>query len=521
MKPNECNIHFDKEKFEFAQLNDKLSDKKFDTKPVSYMKDALRRFSANKSSVVAAIIVGILLLFAIFVPFMSDGTYVKAYAKDQSKGDEAADTDVKFYDLLLPKISFMRGSGIWDGTKKTEMNEIDYVKCRAMELELGVTIIDRVYDTYEIVDPTDKKVSKVYSVRVDSYYWRDKAFLSLQLTSEKYQEMQKWQKDNGKQLFYPIVQTTVSDQRVWYVCKDKRGTPVYNGKGQLQRAYVTSGLADDYTSTRIKGDPGNYKYAKVEVAGTAKNYSVRVDAYTYFQYKYGEEPCFLLGTNKVGYDLLSRLANGARFSFILAICIAVINLTIGAIYGAIEGFYGGVVDLTMERVSDILSGIPMTVVTVLFQLHLAKDVGVIGALVFAFVLTGWIGMASTTRMQFYRYKNQEYILAARTLGASDARLMFKHIFPNALGTLVTSCALVIPGVMLSETSLTYLGIVNLSSGAMSSIGTLLSEGQAAMQQAPHLMFVPAIYFSLLMISFNLFGNGLRDAFNPSLRGSED
>ena len=176
--------------------------------------------------------------------------------------------------------------------------------------------------------------------------------------------------------------------------------------------------------------------------------------------------------------------------------------------------------MVFEGVSDILSGIPFMVGTVLFQLHLANKVGVVGSLIYAFILTGWIGMASTVRMQFYRFKNQEYVLAARTLGAKDWRIIWKHIFPNTLGTIITSCVLVIPGVIFSETSLSYLGIINLDSPTMSSVGSMLSAGQSVMTSAPHVVFFPAIFIALLEISFNLFGNGLRDAFNPSLRGTE-
>ena len=112
-------------------------------------------------------------------------------------------------------------------------------------------------------------------------------------------------------------------------------------------------------------------------------------------------------------------------------------------------------------------------------------------------------------------------MAARTLGASESRLMFKHIFPNAIGTIITSCALVIPGVISSETSMTYLGIVNLRAFAGTTIGTLLSDGRAAVTSAPHAILWPSIFLGLLMISFNLFGNGLRDAFNPTTRGVDD
>ena len=215
------------------------------------------------------------------------------------------------------------------------------------------------------------------------------------------------------------------------------------------------------------------------------------------------------------------MAIGIRLSLLVAVFVSVINFVLGAIYGAIEGYYGGTVDIVLERVSDILAGVPFVVVSTLFQLHLAKKVGPIPSLLFAFVVTGWIGTASRVRTQFYRFKNQEYVMAARTLGARDRRIIWKHIFPNSLGTIITSSALVIPSVIFSESMLSFLGIVNLGGSSMTSLGTLLSDASSIWTTYPHLMIFPAIVISLLMISFNLFGNGLRDAFNPSLRGVED
>jgi oligopeptide transport system permease protein len=164
--------------------------------------------------------------------------------------------------------------------------------------------------------------------------------------------------------------------------------------------------------------------------------------------------------------------------------------------------------------------VPFLVVATLFQLHLAAKVGPIVSLLFAFVLTGWLGVADITRMQFYRYKDREYVQAARVLGAKNARIMFRHIFPNALGTIITGSILVIPGVIFLESSLTYLGIVNLDSSALTSVGTMLANGRQYLATDPHIIAFPALFISLLEISFNLFGNGLRDAFNPSLRGAE-
>ena len=216
-----------------------------------------------------------------------------------------------------------------------------------------------------------------------------------------------------------------------------------------------------------------------------------------------------------------RLAGGIKLSLMVAVFVSVINFFIGAIYGAVEGFYGRTTDIVMQRIAEILSGMPFIVVATLFQIHLSNRIGPIPSLLFAFVLTGWIGTSDRVRTQFYRFKNQEYVMAARTLGARDRRLIWKHIFPNSLGTIITSSALVIPSVIFQESMLSYLGIVKLGSAGSTSLGTLLSDASSIWTNYPHLMICPAVVISLLMISFNLFGNGLRDAFNPSLRGVEE
>ena len=263
-------------------------------------------------------------------------------------------------------------------------------------------------------------------------------------------------------------------------------------------------------------------YKRTGVGG--KNLTVRVLYYNYYQYLNGREPMFVFGADSQGYDILVRLAQGARLSFILATVVAIINLFLGIIYGSIQGYYGGKTDLIMEYISEILANIPTIILVMLCKLHLVETgkMSQLGALILAFIATGWIGSAYGVRMQFYRFKNQEYVLAARTLGASDVRLITRHIFPNAVGTLVTSWAFVIPNIIFAETSYSYLGIINFNGMTMTSLGTMLSNGQAAgIDKFPHIVFFPALILSLLMISFNLFGNGLRDAFNPSLRGSED
>lgn len=499
-----------KEKFEFYKRDESIHDKKLETKPVGYFKDAMRRFAKNKSSVIAAYIILILLLFAIFVPVFCENNYTRA----------ASDTTYLQYSKLLPKSSLFAWAG-WDGCSDETLSEGDYLRREAIGLETGHNPTAKVYESFQ--DPANNNAT-YYKVRTDSYLKNGMVFLTL--PEKDYKAIQEWQNETGVQVIYPAVDssslkvaTLKNDANIWYQCTNK-GLPKLDKNGNYVPIYKTTG-SDDYDSIRIEGDDGSYRYALLGGTSSARSYQVRVFTYTYFQYRYGHEPSFLFGTNAYGQDILTRLAKAVRFSILLALGVSAINLFIGAIYGAIEGYYGGIVDLTMERISDILNGVPFVVVVTLFQLHLASKVGVVISFLFAFVLTGWVGMASRVRMQFYRFKNQEYILAARTLGARDSRLMFKHIFPNALGTIITGSILSIPSVIFSESNMTYLGIVNLDSATMSSLGSMLSAGKPLLSTYPHIIFFPAMVISLLMISFNLFGNGLRDAFNPSLRGTED
>ena len=502
-----------KEKFEFYKRDDSIHDKEFDTKPIGYFRDAMGRFCRNKSSVVAAIIIFMVVLFAVFVPIFCENNYT------------AVPTDPMYlqYGKMLPKSTLFGWAG-WDGCSKETVNKNDYYSRVAIGVETGMSPIVKVYrEDYE--DPTSTTKTTYFDIKTDSYLKNGMIYLTL--TEAEYQAIQDWQDANGIQVIYPAVNTSSfmleslkSNANVWYECTQK-GAPKLDKDGNFVPMYKTTGNDGHYDSLRVPGDDGSYKYAVATGSSSAISYKVRVFTYTYFQFRYGFEPKFLFGTNNYGQDILTRLARAARFSILLALGVSAINMLIGAIYGAIEGYYGGAIDLIMERISDILNYEPFIVVSTLFQLHLSKKVGVVTALLFAFVLTGWLGMASRVRMQFYRYKNQEYILAARTLGASDARLMFRHIFPNALGTLITSCALMIPSVVYSESNLSYLGIINLDSATLSSIGSMLSAGQPMLASYPHMILFPALLISLMMISFNLFGNGLRDAFNPSLRGTED
>mgnify|MGYP002671885239 FL=1 len=498
------------EKFRFTN-NRSSSDEKFKTKQIGYLEDAWHRFRKNKSSIVASIIILVLVIYAIVVPMFCETTYSKSLT----------DTTYLTYTKLLPKTKHLQWLG-WDGCHKVQLTENNLNYYRAIEEETGFDVVRKVYG-----QETTEDGRVLYDAKLDSY--TSNGFLYMTLSQEQYDDLQAWQNETGIQVIYPAIKTkNVSDANIWYEANQK-GVATLDRNGNFVNVYKTSGNDGNYSSLRIAGDPGledaeakdRYRYATVTGDSTSVSYKCRIFKYTYFQYRYGFEPCFIFGTNALGQDIFTRLAAGARFSFIFAIAISIINLFIGSMYGAVEGYFGGALDLIMERISDILVDIPFIVVATLFQLHLAKKVGPVWSLLFAFVLTGWISMASRVRMQFYRFKGQEYVLAARTLGASNGRLMFKHIFPNSLGTLITGSVLVIPGVIFSESSLTYLGIINLESSTMTSVGTMLANGKDYLATYPHIIFMPALFISLLEISFNLFGNGLRDAFNPALRGADE
>ena len=505
------------ELFTFHKTDGNIHDTKLETKPMTYLQDAFHRFSRNKASILAAFIIGLLILFAIFGPMLSP--YTVQY-EDSS------------YAYALPKIQFFYDCGIefWDGGKNMVQSEAFYKQYLAIEMETRRPVFIGDVEKTEEVYMGKTRVS--YSFRLDTYNSAGVKFVYL--TDAEYKALQAYQDETGIQVIMPITDQKLrpeavqdsNDPNVWYATKKGAGQKtevVYDENGDFINIYAKNDGTDGYTSKIYwEGDEKLYNYA-IYKEGI---WELRVDCKSYYTYVHSAvkqdgitEPCHIFGADPYGRDLYTRLASGARFSFILAVIVASVNLFVGAIYGAIEGYYGGKVDIIMDRFVELLTSIPFMIVITLLKYHL--NVSHMIVLFISFFLTGWTGMAARTRMQFYRFKNQEYVLVARTLGARDSRIMFKHIFPNAIGTLITGSVLVIPGVIFSETSLSYLGIIDLNTGNMTSVGTLLANGQNALQTYPHMILFPAVFISLLMLSFNLFGNGLRDAFNPSLRGTED
>ena len=516
--------HIPKSKFAFVNEGERLSDQKFDDKPIGYFKDAWIRFRKSKASVVATVLIIVIILYAFLAPLLitnHDSTFmVNMYAK--KPGRVAGLTGLSMFDGglnrdfsekgLIKAVGIGVGAENWDGTPVSVQDSMDSEYQPMIKIGDPVTVIG-----------AGKKESLSFSSRIDSYL--EVGFFYRSIPQSELAKIQEWEAQTGKRVMYPLIEDNkwnvdVNDANYWY--KSNKGTPVSldeNGKATKLEYSQDLVLEDNYK----RDADGNLVYYEYTGGGTLETaqLKIRVLYYNYYQYLYGSTPDYILGTDSQGYDMALRLAGGIKLSLLVAVFVCVINFVLGAIYGAIEGYYGGTVDIVMERISDILWNVPFIVVATLFQIHLAKKVGPIPSLLFAYVVTGWISTASRVRTQFYRFKTQEYVMAARTLGARDRRIIWKHIFPNSLGTIITSSALAIPATMLSESNLSFLGIVKLGTAEATSLGTLLSDASGIWTNYPHLMIYPAVVISLLMICFNLFGNGLRDAFNPALRGVEE
>ncbi|WP_416828746.1 oligopeptide ABC transporter permease [Ectobacillus polymachus] len=237
------------------------------------------------------------------------------------------------------------------------------------------------------------------------------------------------------------------------------------------------------------------------------------DQYGVNQYeKKDVQEYFWFGTDDLGRDLWVRTWEGTRISIYIGFLAAIIDMFIGVAYGGISGFYGGRTDNIMQRIVEILNGIPFLIIVILFMLILQPGVLSISL---AMVVTGWINMSRVVRGQMLKLKGQEYVLASRTLGASNGMLIAKHLIPNVTGPIIVMTMFTIPTAIYTEAFLSFIGLGIRPPYA--SLGSLVSDGFKSIQTYPHMMIVPSVVISLLILSFNLFADGLRDALDPKMR----
>lgn len=235
------------------------------------------------------------------------------------------------------------------------------------------------------------------------------------------------------------------------------------------------------------------------------------DKYNAYEAK-GVDEYYWLGTDSLGRDIFTRLWKGTQVSLYIAFLAAAIDMIIGVLYGAISGYVGGRTDTIMQRITEILVGIPNLVVVILMIIVL--DPGIL-SITIALTITGWVGMARVVRAQVLKLKNQEYVLAAKTLGLSNLKIIKKHLIPNMTGVIIINTMFTIPNAIFFEAFLSFIGLG--LQPPLASLGTLIEDGFKVLQLYPYQMIIPAIVISLIMICFNLMADGLRDALDPKMR----
>ena len=235
------------------------------------------------------------------------------------------------------------------------------------------------------------------------------------------------------------------------------------------------------------------------------------DVYNAYEQK-NVDDYYWLGTDNLGRDIFTRLWMGTQVSLYIALLAAVIDMVIGVIYGAVSGFVGGKTDNIMQRITEILVGIPNLVVVILMIIVL--NPGIL-SITIALTITGWVGMARVIRAQVMKLKNQEYILAARTLGLSNGKIISKHLIPNLAGVIIINTMFTIPNAIFFEAFLSFIGLG--LQPPLASLGTLINDGFKVLQLYPYQMVIPAITISIIMVCFNMIADGLRDALDPKMR----
>jgi len=310
----------------------------------------------------------------------------------------------------------------------------------------------------------------------------------------------------------------VSDDSYVYLHKEYRLYAITK-KGEVTEkiAPTEDNMIKKFRSYEIDGKEVVVDYsfaAKAKKSGdpNAKTYEIRVDGTETFPSGKVFNKTYIFGTDNLGRDLFVRVLYGARISLFIALVATFVQFFIGVTYGGISGYIGGRIDNLMMRIVDIIATIPLLLYVILLMVVMGAGLKTI---IIALGSVYWVTMARIVRGSVLSIKEQEYVLAARTVGASPWRIMARHLIPNAMGSIIVALAMNIPSAIFTESFLSFIGLG--VSAPMASWGTLANDALGGLRTFAYQLFFPSIFICITVLAFNFLGDGLRDALDPRLR----
>ncbi len=476
-------MNISKGKFVFTK-SDTAAAEKLSAVSLSFWQDAWRRLKLNKAAMFGLGILIIILLVAIIAPTRmvnqknEDGTVYKYDAAPIILDEDGVEIAKERLAFLPPRVPGLEKIGIFDGVAQIEIGSYDLV----------IGVLPKTIEFNDLRKITNKQ-ALIDKLGIP-YHPYDINFKSV------------YEDENDVLMADIIIVKTGEEVTITF---------------------------DELSSEYTKYQQGNFEFVK----STIDKYGIEMIKIKadYYEIKNIKNLYFWFGTDKLALDIWTRVWIGVRVSLIIAFASLIIDFTLGIIYGTIAGFYGGrMLDTVMMRFTEIIGSIPALVLMIIFlaiqdpisaainsisPVPLTVPVIRLIILILAMSLTGWIGVARVVRAQILKLRDLEYVLASRTLGASKARLMTKHLFPNIIGQIVVMATFTIPGAIFYEAFLTFIGL-----GLpipMASLGVLVKDGYEAIQTIPEMLLIPALIMVMLMLSINLLANGLRDALDPRMR----
>ena len=272
--------------------------------------------------------------------------------------------------------------------------------------------------------------------------------------------------------------------------------------------YATQDIKNQNLAPRVQGLE---KLGILDGSETVKASGVAKKINKYISYK-KTDVYYRFGSDSLGRDIWTRTWTGTRISLYIAVVAVLVDMLFGLSYGLISGYFGGKVDMVMQRIVEIVNSIPTLVVVTLMMLVLSPG---LTSITVALIVTGWIGMSRIARAEMLKLKEREFVLASRTLGAGSFRIIFSEIFPNIFGPVITQTMFSIPHAIFTEAFLAFIGLGVPS--PLASLGTMISDGYKNFTTHPYQIVFPLVVMSLLMLSFTLLADGLREALDPKMK----